>query len=241
MFLALYKRFLLDLKEKALIISVLFTWLAVASVLTYFGKRFILFLITPLSIPLCASIYLLYGLITKRQNLPGLFKKTNRAIYYMAWGCIFSAVVILPLYNASKFTYSPILNKSWLNMLMCESKDGIRVFVMPQAAKESYKFEYTCSNGATVTVGPASIEMAGVIIVAKKGEAEALTEDDIKEILRIAGWPISFPQADLRTRIDMAVAYHLARATTANSSVKSIVDSDRYLGVNNFKKWGKLT
>lgn len=124
---------LLDFREKNFILFVLFIWLLAAFTLMPFAKRFILFLITPLGIFLCALLDILYNYMYEKQNLLGFIKKVNKKVYNSFLGCIFFSVTIIPLYNAYKLDLRPLMNDSWWNMFMY-----IRKTTPPEAIIHAY-------------------------------------------------------------------------------------------------------
>jgi dolichyl-diphosphooligosaccharide--protein glycosyltransferase len=91
------------LPGRRFILYLLFVWLLSALFLTHFGIRFTLFLALPLGI----SLGLLWDIAA------GFFLRLKKGLRAGVSVCVFSAMCLVPLYNASTFAQLPVMNRTW--------------------------------------------------------------------------------------------------------------------------------
>lgn len=103
----------------------LFVWMAAASILTFFSRRFVLFLVPPLTVFFCAGLDVLAGFIDRKRRLVSRKDKWKYGLLLIA---VFLSAAVVPVYNAhrqSLFPNAPFLNNdSWQNMLAAIKKDA---------------------------------------------------------------------------------------------------------------------
>jgi len=116
--LVIFKRNLLDFKEKGFLFFVLFVWSLVMLVLTSFGIKFIEFLVIPIGISFGVFLDMLNNLINPRQSHIAFFKRISTKIYNLFFTSIFLIATCMPLCNACRISGIPLMNDSWWKILM---------------------------------------------------------------------------------------------------------------------------
>lgn len=109
--LVVYAKSLRALNEKNLVVAILLVWFIVTLVLTYFGERFILFLIVPLALAFSYLLDTLFSFIARNQ-------KMNTALSRSLAGCMLLSFSLIPCYNAHRESEFAIMDDSWWSMLV---------------------------------------------------------------------------------------------------------------------------
>lgn len=116
-FIPFHKEVFKDFAEKKFLLCLILLWLFTMLIMSYFGIRFILFLMIPLAISFCASLYMLRSLLIQKQNILWLVKNINKKFYRGFLNCIFSAAILVPISNTRNLGVLSMFNDSWMNML----------------------------------------------------------------------------------------------------------------------------
>ncbi len=118
LFLVIKKRALVDFSEKGFLLFVLCVWMSVALILTYFSRRFIIFLVVPIGIFFGAFLDMARGFMRREKNKIIFFRKINEKAYAALLSGIFIAGFTIPIQSAYKSNFFPNLNDTKWNMMM---------------------------------------------------------------------------------------------------------------------------
>lgn len=117
LFLIIKKRALLDFSEKGFLLFVLSVWMAVTLALTYFSRRFIIFLAVPLGIFFGAFLDMARDFMLRQKNKIIILRDFDAKACAVLLSGIFIAGSALPVHSALGHKFFPNLNDAKWNMM----------------------------------------------------------------------------------------------------------------------------